>query len=143
MRIPIFDGHNDSLHRLSPYTTQAVQGFFTQHTEGHVDFPRARTGGLAGGFFAAFIPSEPSTTVPPPMEVILTETGYEVPLARPLDRATAQAATLAMAAGLFRLEAAAEGQLKVVRTTSELASCLEQGVFAAILHFEGAEAIDP
>jgi hypothetical protein len=95
MLIPIFDGHNDSLHRLSPYTTQAVQSFFTQHAEGHVDFPRARTGGLAGGFFAVFIPSEPSNTVPPPMEVIITETGYEVPLAPPLDRATAQAATLA------------------------------------------------
>jgi membrane dipeptidase len=143
MQPPIFDGHNDSLHRLSPYTTEAVRDFFTQHTEGHVDFPRARAGGLAGGFFALFIPSEQSTTLPPPMEVIITETGYEVPLAPPLNHATAQAATLAMAAGLFRLEAAAEGQLKVVRTTTELASCLEHGVFAAILHFEGAEAIDP
>ena len=143
MQIPIFDGHNDSLHRLSPYTSKAVESFFTQHTEGHVDLPRARTGGLAGGFFAVFVPSDPSTTIPPPMEVIITETGYEVPLAPALDQATARAATLAMAAGLFRLEAAAEGQLKVVRTTAELASCLEQGVFAAILHFEGAEAIDP
>lgn len=143
MQIPIFDGHNDSLQRLAPYSTAAVRDFFTQHSEGHVDFPRARAGGLAGGFFALFTPSEPSTTLPPPMEVIITETGYEVPLAPPLDCATAQAATLAMVAGLFRLEAAAEGQLKVVRTTTELAACLEQGVFAAILHFEGAEAIDP
>lgn len=143
MQIPIFDGHNDSLQRLSPYTTAAVRDFFTQHTTGHIDFPRARAGGLVGGFFALFTPSEPSTTFPPPMEVIITETGYEVPLAPPLDQATAQAATLAMTAGLFRLEAAADGQLKVVRTTSELVACLEQGVFAVILHFEGAEAIDP
>jgi membrane dipeptidase len=143
MQIPILDGHNDALHRLAPYTAQAVQGFFTQHTEGHVDLPRARAGGLAGGFFAVFVPSQPSSTIPPPMEVIITETGYEVPLAPPLDHATALAATLAMTAGLLRLEAAAEGQLRVVRTTSKLAACLEQGVFAAILHFEGAEAIDP
>ena len=87
MQIPIFDGHNDSLHRLAPYTPEAVKSFFTQHTEGHVDFPRARTGGLAGGFFAVFVPSDSSTTAPPPMEVIITETGYEVPLAPALDRA--------------------------------------------------------
>ena len=143
MHIPIFDGHNDSLHRLSPYTTERVCEFFTQHTQGHIDLPRAQAGGLGGGFFAVFIPSEPSVTIPPPMRVIITPTGYEVPLAPPLDLAAAQTATLAMTAGLFRLEAAAEGRLKVVRTTTELAACLDTGVFAMILHFEGAEAIDP
>jgi membrane dipeptidase len=30
-----------------------------------------------------------------------------------------------------------------VRTTSELATCLREGVLASILHFEGAEPIDP
>ena len=33
--------------------------------------------------------------------------------------------------------------MKVVRTADELAACLRDGVFAALLHFEGAEAIDP
>lgn len=143
MDIPIFDGHNDSLQWLAPYTNERVRDFFTRHADGHVDLPRARAGGLAGGFFAVFIPSESSPTLPPPMEVIITSTGYEVPLAPPLPLATAHTATLAMTAGLFRLEAAAAGQLKVVRTTSELATCLADRVFAMILHFEGAEAIDP
>jgi len=48
-----------------------------------------------------------------------------------------------MTALLFRLEAESQGQVKVVRTTHELARCLRAGVLAAILHFEGAEAIDP
>src|SRR5260221_3208005 len=48
-----------------------------------------------------------------------------------------------MMAGLFRLEAEAKGQLKVVRTTDELETCLSEDILAAILHFEGAEAIDP
>lgn len=143
MHIPIFDGHNDSLHRLHPYTKERVRDFFTYHTQGHIDLPRAQAGGLGGGFFAVFIPSEPSKTLPPPMEVIITATGYEVPLAPPLSLAAAQAATLAMTAGLFRLEAAGGGRLKVVRTTTELAACFEHDVFAMILHFEGAEAIDP
>lgn len=143
MQIPILDGHNDSLQRLFPYTTERVRDFMARHTEGHIDLPRARAGGLSGGFFAIFVPSQPSNTLPPPMEVIITSTGYEVPLAAPLDLSSAQTATMAMAAGLFRLEALAEGQLKVVRTTTELATCLADDVFAMILHFEGAEAIDP
>jgi membrane dipeptidase len=50
---------------------------------------------------------------------------------------------MAMAASLFRIEAASDGQVKVVRTHGELAACLRDGVLAAILHFEGAEPIDP
>jgi membrane dipeptidase len=48
-----------------------------------------------------------------------------------------------MAAILFRLEAESDGQLKVVRTARELSKCLKSGTMAAIMHFEGAEAIDP
>jgi membrane dipeptidase len=66
-----------------------------------------------------------------------------VPLPPPLDLAYAQRTAIAMAAGLFRLEAESRGQVKVVRTADELAGCLRDGVLAAILHFEGAEAIDP
>lgn len=143
MHLPIIDGHNDSLHRLAPYTLEQVRAFFTQHTVGHIDLPRARAGGLGGGFFAVFIPSQPSGTLPAPMDVIITPNGYEVPLAAPLDLAAAQQATMAMTAGLFRLEAASEGQIKVVRTVAELTTCLDTGVLATILHFEGAEAIDP
>lgn len=51
--------------------------------------------------------------------------------------------TMAMVAGLYRLEAESAGQVKVVRTLSELVHCLQNDVHAAILHFEGAEAIDP
>src|SRR5438477_3747663 len=47
-----------------------------------------------------------------------------------------------MAALLFRLEAASAGQMKVVRTIDELISCLQLGILAIILHFEGAESID-
>jgi membrane dipeptidase len=143
MPIPILDGHNDSLYHLYPFGAEEVRKFFVQHTEGHLDLPRARAGGLGGGFFAVFIPSHSPGMLPPPMEVILTTNGYQVPLAAPLDLASAQAGSMAMAAGLFRLEAAAQGQVKVVRSVTELADCLRDGVFAMILHFEGAEAIDP
>ena len=68
---------------------------------------------------------------------------FDMPLPPPLGLAYAQRVAFAMAALLFRAEAASDGQIKVVRTTDELAACLRDGVLATILHFEGAEAIDP
>lgn len=143
MQLPIFDGHNDSLQRLSPYSRDHVAAFLNHNATGHLDLPRARAGGLGGGFFAIFIPSQPVDTLLAPMEVIITANGYEVPLAAPLDHSTAQAATMAMMAGVFRLESVAQSQIKVVRTVAELTACLQNGIFAIILHCEGAEAIDP
>jgi membrane dipeptidase len=66
-----------------------------------------------------------------------------VPGSPAIDLAHAQQMTIAMTASLFRLEAQSEGQFNVVRTTHELTTCLQEGILAAILHFEGAEAIDP
>jgi membrane dipeptidase len=54
-----------------------------------------------------------------------------------------QHVTITTMANLFRLEAESEGQLQVVRTVEQLSACLDNGVLAAVLHFEGAEAIDP
>ena len=142
MHLPIIDGHNDSLGRLYPYTDEDLQKFLVRQTDGHIDLPRAREGGLAGGFFAVFASAHgPGKRVP--FEVIRTPDGYEVPLAAPLDPAQATRVTMAMTAGLFRLEAASAGQIKVVRTVEEVARCLDTGVLAAIFHLEGADAIDP
>jgi membrane dipeptidase len=46
-------------------------------------------------------------------------------------------------ATLFRLEEEAAGALRVVRDVDDLRRCLEEEVLAAILHFEGAEPVDP
>jgi membrane dipeptidase len=60
-----------------------------------------------------------------------------------LDLNIARAATAAQVANLFRLERQSEGQMRVIRAAAELEQAIQQGVFAAVLHFEGAEAIDP
>jgi membrane dipeptidase len=59
-----------------------------------------------------------------------------------VDQPRAHGIAMAMTALLFRIEDEAKGQVKVVRTADELAGALQSGVLAAILHFEGAEAID-
>jgi membrane dipeptidase len=141
--LPIFIGHNDTL--LNLYLPERGEGrsFFTRNDKGHIDLPRAREGGMGGGFFAIFVPPDPLIQPLSRTEVIKTSTGYEVPLASAIDPGYAQQTTFAMTANLFRLEDESDGQMKVVRTVHELKTCLRQGVLAAILHFEGAEAIDP
>jgi len=139
---PIFDGHNDVLLRLYLPERRGGASFFTRNSAGHIDLPRAREGRLGGGFFAIFVPSDPTTRKSPGESLHITEHGWHVDLAPPLDLVYAQRHTIAMMARLFRLEAEAAGQVRVVRTADELAECLRQGILAMALHFEGAEAID-
>lgn len=141
-RLPIFDGHNDVLLNLFLPERGAERNFWERSERGHIDLPRARAGGLGGGLFAVYVPADPSVHGPTEADIMFTDDGYEVPLALPLQHSYAQPTALAMIALLFRLEAASEGQLRVVRSAGELEQCLAEGVLAAVLHMEGAEAID-
>ncbi|PLT30485.1 dipeptidase [Peribacillus deserti] len=136
-QFPIFDGHNDTL--LSLYYAERGKGrsFFTASDTGHIDLPRAKRGGLGGGFFAVFTPNPSHRT-----EVVENERGYEIPLPPPISHEFALRTTQAMAANLFRYEAESNGRFKVVRNSEELTSCIEKEIVAAIFHIEGAEAID-
>lgn len=141
--IPVIVGHQDTL--LSLYLPERGCGrdFFVRSDQGHLDLPRAQEGNVAGGFFAVFVPKDTCQPENPDDALTITETGYRVRLADPLDHAYALSTAIGMVALLFRLEAQAAGKLKVIRSVSELGDCLTTGVHAAILHFEGAEAIDP
>jgi membrane dipeptidase len=139
--LPIFDGHNDVLLALYRPKTGKERNFFERSPHGHIDLPRAEEGGFAGGFFAVFVP-EPPVARPdgePPSE----PGAYTLPLPEPLELAYAQQTALAMAGLLFQLERESAGKLKVVHNTNEIEQCLTSGTLAAILHFEGAEMIDP
>lgn len=140
--LPIFDGHNDVLLSLHLPSRGKGRSFFTRGTQGHLDLPRAKKGGFAGGFFAVFVPNQRSQDGPPPAH---TRTGdpYAFPIADALSLEYAQPYAIAVMARLFRLESESAGKLKVVCTADELEDCLRGGVLAAVLHFEGAEAIDP
>jgi membrane dipeptidase len=137
--LPVFDGHNDALLRLAMQKQGEQRSFLERADTGHLDLPRAREGGFAGGMFALFVPSKRKREQKPEQ----TEKGYDVPLPEPPKLAEAQRTTLNMAANLFRIEAASDGALTVGRTTSELRECIGNGTLAAVLHIEGCEAIDP
>jgi membrane dipeptidase len=129
----VFDGHNDTLLSLPGREPGTARDFFTRSERGHIDLPRAKEGGLGGGFFAVFVPGRrmAATTDPATMGT---------PVTPDLDEATRVA--MRMTANLFHIEERSEGQVKIVRTADELAAALASGTFCAILHFEGAEAID-
>ncbi len=137
-QFPIFDGHNDTLLDLYRPERGGGRSFFERGEQGHLDLPRAKAGGFAGGFFAVFVPAHPST----PRPDVQDPAAYR-DLPPSLELGYAQETALGMAALLFRLERESAGQFKVVRTVDELVACLAGGTIAAILHFEGAEAIDP
>jgi len=141
--IPVFIGHNDTL--LSLYLPERGEGrsFFTRSDIGHIDLPRAREGRMAGGIFAIFVPPDPLIQPLRRDEVIKTDSGYEVPLAASIEQGYALRVTMSMMANLFKIERESKEQVKVVRTVDELTTCLYKDIFTAIIHFEGAEAIDP
>jgi membrane dipeptidase len=141
-QFPVFDGHNDTLLDLSMPARGGQRSFWERSEKGHIDYPRAIEGGFGGGFFAVYVPADPNAA-PPAGPVLNVFEGREFRMPRPLALGFAQQQTLAMTGLLFRLERESEGKLKVVLTADELAACLRDGVLATILHFEGAEMIDP
>ncbi len=138
--VPVFDGHNDLLLRLYRRGgADAAASFVKGEGKGHLDMPRIKQGGFAGGFFAIFVPDVEKADA----EALFTRETYDVPLPPIVPTNIAQTATLSMAARLFQIERESAGAFKVVRSADELAGCIAQGTVAAILHIEGAEAIDP
>jgi len=134
--IPVFDGHNDTILRIRDGSTR----FFEENADGHIDLPRARRGGLAGGFFAVWVPDDAV-----PMDASSpTDSPYGDPSTLPpmMSTESAQHYALASLGRLLRLERESNGQVAIVRTVEEMRTAIENGTFALELHFEGAEPID-
>jgi membrane dipeptidase len=128
----VFDGHNDVLLRLGEPDGGGPGAFFERNEEGHLDLPRAREGGFGGGFFAVWIPS--------PKEQPGERTPNGLPPA--LDAAYAMRRSMAAVATLFKIEDRSVREFRIVRSASELQRCLDDEVMPAVLHLEGADAID-
>ncbi len=141
--LPVFDGHNDTLLSLLLRKRGGSRSFFERSAVGHVDLPRALEGGFSGGFFACFAPPNPKSGWTEEAALTVTSDGYEVAGSPPLDPEYARGFADAMTEILFRLEEESVGCLRVVRMAAEIEGCLNDGVVAAVLHFEGAENLGP
>lgn len=141
--VPFFDGHNDVLLRLwKREGADPDRAFLDGEGKGQLDLPMARQGGFAGGMFAIFVPS-PSNKPRGNGDAPVSGTDVGAPLPPPLELGAAQTAVLSMASILVRIERAAEGRVRICRSVGDIRHCIDTGVLAAVLHIEGAEAIDP
>jgi membrane dipeptidase len=133
----VFDGHNDVLLRLwsnAKKGADPVIEFSEGTTEGHIDGPRARKGGLIGGLSAIYIPSDHLVLKTP------DENGhYATELSEPLERQPSLDVALEFAAIALRLDRA--GAWKLCRSTADIRAAMDAGIFASVLHMEGCEAI--
>ncbi len=134
--VPIFDGHNDVLLRLHRRSGgDPVTAFLQGEEAGQLDFVKARTGGFAGGLFAIFVPPVRRKTNSETQSLTATD-------APAVDLAEAQRVTFAMAALLLRIERESQGRVRICRGAGDIEHCFANDTLAAVLHIEGAEAID-
>jgi membrane dipeptidase len=129
---PIFDGHNDAL-------TRADHGLIAAgRPEGHLDLPRMRAGGVRGGIFAVFTEGDGAHDAVVPRDDGVIEFEYAPPVEHPAAAAHASA----VAGRLLALERA--GHVRLARAAADLDDARHgPGPPLAVLHMDGAEAIDP
>jgi membrane dipeptidase len=116
MALSVFDGHNDVLLE--------ERSFADASDEGHLDLERARAGGFAGGFFAIFTPHPGGYAAD----------GEPEPA---VDHELAVGHTFRAMRKLLDLERA--GVLRIAREPGDLEL---DGDIVAVMHIEGAEAVD-
>ena len=138
--IPVLDGHNDAL------TAQWHAQLTTRRTTGHIDLPRMREGGVRAAVFAVWTPppawpagSDAPVAAEPQPDAAGGER-WDLPPA--VEFPAAAAAAIRTAGRLAALERA--GEVRIARSPADLdAAHRDDGPPAAVLHLEGAEAIDP
>lgn len=134
-RVDIFDGHNDTGQFLREYVSEGID-FLSENTTGHLDLPRARRGGMIGGFFAMWVPSLTTAALP-------VKTGTRLRVPAPIGHAYAKAEIYRQLSGLKSLAARAPKQICIVITPDEIEQARNEDAFSILLHMEGAEAIGP
>jgi membrane dipeptidase len=143
--VPVFDGHNDLVLTLYGWGSRHEQrSFFERGERGHLDLPRMREGGFSGGIFAVFVPADPAGERPN-LRGTAKDGADKDPrgLAAPVSQGYALGAAVTLASTLLRLEEESGGDFTIVRDVADIRRCMAEGKIAAVLHFEGAEPIDP
>ena len=135
-----FDGHNDALLRLWRKETDGVAAYLEGNGKGQLDLPRAIKGGMVGGLYAIFVPSQGSKPEPEPKPD--EPSAHDFPVPPPPELTHAQRATIEMVSLLLRIADGSAGRVRVARSVADIRGAKAQGVHAAVLHIEGCEALD-
>jgi len=138
MKHLIFDGHNDVLTKLDQAGGPDAAQMFLDGLAGQLDAKKARTGGFGGGFFAMWTRSEEPLDG---IAALTRTTPYDVPMPPEVPQSEAWQMIRRQAATFHRLTEL--DALRLCTRVSDITRAREDGVIAAILHLEGAEAIGP
>ncbi|AVO38711.1 dipeptidase [Pukyongiella litopenaei] len=138
--VAVFDGHNDFLLRLLRDPDNRETTWTSDTGQGHLDLPRMRAGGFAGGFFAVYV-SSPVAHDDAEFDRIMKNPPYALPLPDPIGQDQALPVAMAMVGHLMWMERT--GHLSICRSTADIRAAMAAGRIAAVLHMEGAEAIGP
>lgn len=138
MPIKIFDGHNDVVQHLREYRPDGID-FLERSTTGHLDLPRAQAGGMFGGFFALGVFGKYNAAE----DLTVTETGYEVRMAAPLDPVNTYKEITLQLAALRSVEHRSLGKIRIATTVDEIEQARSDDAFSILLHMEGADPIGP
>ena len=136
--IPVFDGHNDVLTKIYRSGGVPAAEEFLSDSNMHIDLGKARRGKFVGGFFAIWVASPDSDV---DYQSCMEQPPYDLPLPDALGVSEALSVVMAETAILRRLEAL--GALQVCTSVAQIRQCMDSDKIAAIMHMEGAEAIDP
>jgi membrane dipeptidase len=129
--VAVFDGHNDAITREDHALIASGR------PGGHLDLPRMRAGGVRGGIFAVFASSAVHDWTP----VTRDDGVLEIRLAAGVPHAEAAESAARAAGRLLGLERA--GEVRMARTVADVDAARDgDGPPVAVLHLEGAEAID-
>jgi membrane dipeptidase len=141
-RIPFFDGHNDFLLRLTVTKGPRENLWPGAAKTGHLDLPRMKDGGFAGGLFAIFVP--PVGGGPPPdFQTLMANPPYGIPPSPAMSHEAAQPMALKMAGLLHWMARTAPDEFTVCRSVVEVRSAIAKNMIAGVMHMEGAETIGP
>jgi len=128
-----FDGHNDLLLSLWLHHGDDPAGAFYAGLAGkHLDYPRMRRGGFAGGLFAVFVPPAGYLAEMRQRGLISTESECD-PLA----------ITVAQIGILHEMAQDPQGRARLCRSVDDIEHCRQNNALAMILHIEGAQVLDP
>ena len=125
-QLKIFDGHNDLAYQL--WRRRDTDGSaFLDETEDrlHITAGKAKTGGLAAGLFALFVPQQ----------------GGRLDATAAVDEAYAFTAACQMADTLQRLASTHPDKFRLCTTAASIDKAVTDGALAGLLHLEGAEPV--
>jgi membrane dipeptidase len=137
MNIPIFDGHNDTIPKLTD-----GRDFFLDNPQGHLDLPKMKKGNMKGGLFALFTPAETKEEREEGYGLTINGNTWEIKYAKTISHTWAKEFVNKNLTFIIDF-AKKHKEIKIIHNFIDLSLCIEQDrSIGIVLHFEGAECID-